>query len=69
MILGHYDHDLEWPLIKEGDAEDPATALRHHKQFYANGTKCDLTGDLRKTEVRVRMLHLFGSLLVALFFM
>ena len=54
MILGYYDHDLEWPESNPGETEDEIQAtLRHHKQFYSNGSKCDLTGDLRKTEVRV----------------
>jgi len=56
LILGYYDHDLEWPkpdLNSGDDVINPETTLRHHKQFYANGTKCDLTGEHRKTEVRV----------------
>jgi hypothetical protein len=54
MILGYYDHDLEWPVAKGSEErEDPLQTLRHHKQFYTNGSKCDLTGDMRKTEVRV----------------
>jgi hypothetical protein len=54
MVLGYYDHDLEWPESNPGESEDEMQAtLRHHKQFYTNGSKCDLTGDFRKTEVRV----------------
>ena len=52
--MGYYDHDLEWPELNPEETEDERQAtLRHHKQFYTNGSKCDLTGDLRKTEVRV----------------
>ena len=57
LVLGHYDHDLEWPKPDQDDGGiNPASSLRHHKQFYVNGTKCDLTGELRRTEVRVNSL-------------
>ena len=63
MILGYYDHDLEWPESNPGESEDEIQAtLRHHKQFYSNGSKCDLTGDLRKTEVRVSWSLLYTNL-------
>ncbi|XP_059082809.1 protein OS-9-like [Tigriopus californicus] len=46
MSLGQYDHDYEW---KEGEG---VAGLKHHSQFYLNGSACDLTGSLRQTEVR-----------------
>jgi len=33
---------------------------RYHTQQYVNGTKCDLNGNLRRTEVRVSDLKLIG---------
>ena len=29
--------------------------IRHHKQYYTNGSVCDLTGEMRRTEVRVSL--------------
>jgi len=44
--LGKYNGDFEW-------SEGFDVNLKHHSQFYANGTECDLTGNMRKTEVKV----------------
>ncbi len=70
LNLGTYNNDYEWPeedggggtgggtggvgvgvgVGEDGSGPDP----KHHSQFYANGTECDLTGNMRKTEVKVR---------------
>lgn len=56
MILGFYDHDLEWlDENKSGVPVKDETLPRpskHHSQLYTNGSTCDLTGNLRQTEVR-----------------
>ena len=33
--------------------------MKHHRQFYTNGTECELNGKQRKTEVRVRGKFIF----------
>ena len=38
--------------MDEDESKSDFPKLRHHTQIYLNGTKCDLTGNLRKTEVR-----------------
>ncbi len=61
MVLGFYDHDEEWTEDESSDKETSdefgehkqKIPKQHHSQLYANGSKCDLTGNLRHTEVRV----------------
>lgn len=48
--LGHYAGDTDWSLVTI--EKNPSNKERYHSQFYSNGTTCDLTGKLRKTEVR-----------------
>ena len=60
MVLGFYDHDKEWTeeeeeLENKASGGDPGKIVKHHSQMYSNGSKCDLTGNLRHTEVRVRI--------------
>jgi len=65
MVLGFYDHDEnlddEDLLGKSGD--NMPKLRRHHAQIYTNGSKCDLTGQLRRTEVRVncKFFHLLDE--------
>ncbi len=55
--LGRYNNDYEWP--EEEHASSPSSSSsspykpRYHSQYYLNGTECDLTGNMRKTEVKV----------------
>ena len=51
MSLGRYDHDYEWNETTEAEKAN-GLAHSHHSQFYTNGSLCDLTGKLRRTEVR-----------------
>lgn len=51
MSLGKYDHDYEWNSEKKESATE-GIVQSHHSQFYTNGSVCDLTGKLRKSEVR-----------------
>ncbi len=59
LNLGMYNNDYEWPEEsgKEGMGSASSTSSdptpKHHSQFYTNGTECDLTGNMRKTEVKV----------------
>lgn len=65
MILGKFDHDVEWPKDEEGNyinnnsnnnrkKDSPQQQqVPYHKQMYTNGSLCDLTGEMRLTEVRV----------------
>lgn len=50
ISLGHYSGDTDWSQVTI--EEKSRSNGRYHSQFYSNGTICDLTGDLRKTEVR-----------------
>ena len=56
LNLGSYNNDYEWPE-EEASSGAGASGLgddpKHPSQFYANGTECDLTGNMRKTEVKV----------------
>ncbi|CAG2184511.1 OS9 [Mytilus edulis] len=48
VYLGYYDSEKDW-----SEREESYNKLnRYHSQSYVNGSKCDLTGDKRKTEVR-----------------
>ena len=50
MVLGYFDNDYKWVNGGEGSRQKRG---RYHSQFYANGSKCDLTGDLRSVEIKV----------------
>eukprot|EP00271_Cylindrocystis_brebissonii_P013173 TRINITY_DN32793_c0_g1_i1.p1 TRINITY_DN32793_c0_g1~~TRINITY_DN32793_c0_g1_i1.p1 ORF type:complete len:391 (-),score=89.62 TRINITY_DN32793_c0_g1_i1:756-1928(-) len=60
FYLGLYDKEASEELYERHGGEaflqkDPSTdtaAQRYHAHVYANGTECDLTGQLRQTEVR-----------------
>ena len=39
-------------FLKDGDKQQK-TVERYYRHHYVNGTLCDLTGKMRKTEVRV----------------
>ena len=49
IILGKYESEYNW----RNSSETKNRLQRFHSQFYVNGTKCDLTGEARGTEVRV----------------
>ncbi|KAG1714384.1 Protein OS-9 [Nymphon striatum] len=49
MSLGRFDSDFDWDNSTE---LSPNRKLRYHSQIYSNGTKCELNGELRQTEVR-----------------
>lgn len=46
------------PLCFFSQASKQHRLKRYHSQTYVNGSKCDLNGNPRETEVRVRYLHL-----------
>ncbi|KAG0726980.1 Protein OS-9 [Chionoecetes opilio] len=48
IILGKYESEYNW----RNSSETKNRLQRFHSQFYVNGTKCDLTGEARGTEVR-----------------
>ncbi|XP_063873973.1 protein OS-9-like isoform X1 [Scylla paramamosain] len=48
IILGKYESEYNW----KNSSETKNRLQRFHSQFYVNGTKCDLTGEPRSTEVR-----------------
>ncbi|XP_052804983.1 protein OS-9-like [Mya arenaria] len=54
VMLGYYESEFNWDEdASEMSAEWKSKSLRrYHTQQYVNGTKCDLNGKLRKTEVR-----------------
>jgi len=49
LHLGKYNGDFEW--ADESDRTNPN--LMYHTQFYVNGTDCEVTGNMRKTDVKV----------------
>lgn len=53
IILGKYESEYNW----KNSSETKNRLQRFHSQFYVNGTKCDLTGEPRGTEVRVSKPH------------
>lgn len=68
MKLGKYDHDFDWSQSKDigNDVSQASSHFeklhslrqskkgrpKYHSQYYVNGSTCDLTGELRKSEVR-----------------
>ncbi|XP_068202661.1 protein OS-9-like isoform X2 [Palaemon carinicauda] len=48
LILGKYESEYNW----KNSSETKNRLQRFHSQFYVNGTKCDVTGQPRRTEVR-----------------
>lgn len=55
LLLGLYDYDYNWTKTLEGEKERETKVSRnYHSQYYVNGSKCDLTGELRKSEVRFK---------------
>ncbi|KAF2358356.1 Glucosidase II beta subunit-like [Trinorchestia longiramus] len=59
LILGRFESEYDWSTGGKGGA-DAATGRnsnrlqRFHSQYYTNGTKCDLTGEPRRSEVRFK---------------
>ncbi|ESO06513.1 hypothetical protein HELRODRAFT_160694 [Helobdella robusta] len=52
IILGHYSEDFNWSDAQSAQA--PEATMHYHSQQYVNGTVCDLTKSLRRTEIRFR---------------
>ncbi|XP_076054209.1 uncharacterized protein LOC143032884 isoform X2 [Oratosquilla oratoria] len=48
LILGKYESEYNW----KNSTETKNRLQRFHSQFYVNGTKCDITGEPRRAEVR-----------------
>ncbi|CAL4065749.1 unnamed protein product, partial [Meganyctiphanes norvegica] len=48
LILGKFESEYNW----KNSSETKNRLQRFHSQFYVNGTKCDLTAEPRRTEVR-----------------
>ncbi|KAK4313059.1 hypothetical protein Pmani_015578 [Petrolisthes manimaculis] len=48
IVLGRYESEYNW----RNSSETKNRLQRFHSQFYVNGTRCDLTGEPRNTEVR-----------------
>ncbi|XP_070174955.1 protein OS-9-like isoform X2 [Littorina saxatilis] len=54
MFLGHYQSDFDWnnETLREARVRSKLASGRYHSQYYTNGSKCDLTGNGRQTEIR-----------------
>ncbi|KAL8570966.1 hypothetical protein ACOMHN_037826 [Nucella lapillus] len=54
MYLGHFQSDFDWKneTLRESRVRSKIASGRYHSQYYTNGSKCDLTGKGRETEVR-----------------
>ena len=69
LVLGKYESEYDWSSGGKGGADvTSGTGSNHnrlqrfHSQFYSNGTKCDLTGEPRKAEVRVGVAEMLTNL-------
>ncbi|CAJ0932075.1 unnamed protein product [Ranitomeya imitator] len=51
LYLGHYQSEFDWNN-ETAKASKHHRLKRYHSQMYVNGSKCDLNGQLRETEVR-----------------
>lgn len=51
LFLGHYDSEFDW-TNETAKASKHHKLKRYHSQSYVNGSKCDLNGNPRETEVR-----------------
>ncbi|KAH9514270.1 Protein OS-9 [Bulinus truncatus] len=54
IYLGYYESDFDWnnETAREDRLRSKVSMSRYHSQTYTLGTKCDLTNQMRKTEVR-----------------
>uniref|UniRef100_A0AAQ4RWB3 Endoplasmic reticulum lectin n=1 Tax=Gasterosteus aculeatus aculeatus TaxID=481459 RepID=A0AAQ4RWB3_GASAC len=51
LFLGHYESEFDWSN-ETAKASKQHRLKRYHSQTYVNGSKCDLNGTPRETEVR-----------------
>ncbi|XP_050968728.1 protein OS-9 isoform X2 [Labeo rohita] len=51
LFLGYYDSEFDW-TNETAKASKQHKLKRYHSQSYVNGSKCDLNGNPRETEVR-----------------
>ncbi|XP_015226141.1 PREDICTED: protein OS-9 [Cyprinodon variegatus] len=51
LFLGHYESEFDWSN-ETAKASKQHKLKRYHSQAYVNGSKCDLNGNPRETEVR-----------------
>ncbi|XP_034726236.1 protein OS-9 isoform X2 [Etheostoma cragini] len=51
LFLGHYESEFDWNN-ETAKASKQHRLKRYHSQTYVNGSKCDLNGNPRETEVR-----------------
>ncbi|XP_014831508.1 PREDICTED: protein OS-9-like isoform X2 [Poecilia mexicana] len=51
LFLGHYESEFDWNN-ETAKASKQHKLKRYHSQTYVNGSKCDLNGNPRETEVR-----------------
>ncbi|KAG8007871.1 Protein OS-9, partial [Nibea albiflora] len=51
LFLGHYESEFDWSN-ETAKASKQHRLKRYHSQSYVNGSKCDLNGNPRETEVR-----------------
>ncbi|TRZ02538.1 hypothetical protein DNTS_026586 [Danionella cerebrum] len=51
LFLGYYDSEFDW-TNETAKASKQHKLKRYHSQSYVNGSKCDLNGSPRETEVR-----------------
>ncbi|XP_073707471.1 protein OS-9 isoform X3 [Garra rufa] len=51
LFLGYYDSEFDW-TNETAKASKQHKLKRYHSQSYINGSKCDLNGNPRETEVR-----------------
>ncbi|KAH9490698.1 Protein OS-9 [Bulinus truncatus] len=54
IYLGYYESDFDWnnETAREDRLRSKVSMSRYHSQTYTLGTKCDLTNQMRKTEIR-----------------
>ncbi|XP_051752586.1 protein OS-9 isoform X1 [Ctenopharyngodon idella] len=52
LFLGYYDSEFDW-TNETAKASKQHKLKRYHSQSYVNGSKCDLNGNPRETEVRL----------------
>ncbi|XP_031563676.1 protein OS-9-like [Actinia tenebrosa] len=54
MSLGVYSSETDWSKEKIELPYSKNSSKRFHSQFFVNGTKCDLNGELRSTQVKFK---------------
>ena len=56
-----YVHMCVYVCVQDARVRSKIASGRYHSQYYTNGSKCDLTGKGRETEVRVGLPFLLST--------